>query len=148
MPPLARRFVKSALAFLVFGILIGLHVAAAQYLGAGTLRHGYVVAHTHILLVGFLLSLIMGVALWMFPRVSGAGRDERDRRMDLVWWLIFLGVVARSAGEIAREYSLAPAWGRLAFGASCAEALGIVLFCISIWPRIRSPREGLAKVAR
>jgi hypothetical protein len=29
---------------------------------------GFITAHVHLLLVGFMLMIVMGVATWMFPR--------------------------------------------------------------------------------
>ncbi len=33
------------------------------------LHYQIITAHVHLLLVGFILMMIMGVALWMFPRL-------------------------------------------------------------------------------
>lgn len=141
MPPLVRRYVKTSFAFLILGLLTGLHVSAVEYLGWGPMRQGYVPAHAHILLVGFLLMLILGVALWMFPKPAEGDPRWRPRRFELVYWLLVLGVIGRSAGEIVREYSLARSWSVLVFVASSVETLAVVVFVVSLWPRIRSPRE-------
>jgi hypothetical protein len=57
---LDRRFLIWALGYAAVGMSLGLYMAASQ-------NHGELVAHTHILLVGFVLSLIYGIIhkLWL-----------------------------------------------------------------------------------
>lgn len=146
MPPLVRRYIKTAIVYLVFGLLLGLHIGAAEYCGWGSLRQPYVVAHTHVLLLGFLLMLIMGVALWMFPQPAGHDRRAQDPRAEFAWWLVTVGVCARTLGEITSAYWMSHALGVAIFWASACEALGVIVFFVNLWPRIRSPREELARL--
>lgn len=147
MPPLVRRYLKTSFCFLVFGLLTGLHVSAAEYMGWGVIRQGYVPAHAHLILVGFLLMLILGVALWMFPKPAEGDVRWKPGRFEFVYWMLVLGVLGRTTGEIVREYSTNRAWGALVFGASSLETLGVIVFVVSLWPRIRSPREDVARNA-
>ena len=57
---LDRRFLIWALGYAAVGMSLGLYMAASQ-------NHGELVTHTHILLVGFVLSLIYGIIhkLWL-----------------------------------------------------------------------------------
>ncbi|MCK6445484.1 MAG: cbb3-type cytochrome c oxidase subunit I [Planctomycetes bacterium] len=148
MPPLVRRYIKTAFAFLVLGLLTGLHISAVQYLGFGVMRQGYIPAHAHMILVGFLLMVIMGVALWMFPKPAEGDPRWKPARFELVYWLIVVGVIGRSTGEIVREYSLAHGWNVLVFGASCLEVLAVIVFVVGMLPRIRSPREDYSKLTQ
>lgn len=70
MPALSRWCVRCALIYLVVGMGVGSWLLIEQANGhaPGTT---WPVLHAHLLLVGFLLLLIMGVAHWMFPRVHG-----------------------------------------------------------------------------
>ncbi|MBI5433685.1 MAG: hypothetical protein HZA52_12715 [Planctomycetes bacterium] len=145
MPPLVRRYIKTSFAFLILGLLTGLHVSAVEYMGWGPMRQGYIPAHAHMILVGFLLMLILGVALWMFPKAAEGDPRWKPWRFELVYWLFVVGVVGRSTGEIVREYSLARGWSVLVFVASCVEVLAVFVWVISMLPRIRSPREELQK---
>jgi hypothetical protein len=100
-PPLARRYLRASVAFLVYGMLLGLHISAALHLGWGMFRGGYVAAHTHVLLIGFVAMLFAGLALWRFP-------DAKAGRWSWVptaaWWLLVLTVLGRSTGEILTGY--------------------------------------------
>jgi heme/copper-type cytochrome/quinol oxidase subunit 1 len=145
VPAIARRYLKTAIVFLIYGMLVGLHVGAAEYAGWGTLRQPYIVAHTHILMLGFLLMLIMGVAQWMFPRpAEGDGRHKPGLAL-LAWWMLTIGVVVRSTGEIVSSYVASHALGVTIFLAACLEVLAVIVFFVNLWPRIRSPREELAR---
>jgi len=57
---LDRRFLIWALGYAAVGISLGLYMAASQ-------NHGELVTHAHILLVGFVLSLVYGIIhkLWL-----------------------------------------------------------------------------------
>ena len=70
MPPIPRRaryFLKTAIWFLVLGVLTGLHMSSAKHLDAGGMHWPYVVAHTHLILIGFFLMGTMGSAIWLLP---------------------------------------------------------------------------------
>jgi hypothetical protein len=57
---LDRKFMLCALAYIVFGMCVGIYMAASK-------NHGEFVAHAHILLVGFVVSFIYGLIhkLWI-----------------------------------------------------------------------------------
>lgn len=57
---LDRRFLLWALGYAAVGISLGLYMAASQ-------NHGELVTHAHILLIGFVLSLVYGIIhkLWL-----------------------------------------------------------------------------------
>jgi hypothetical protein len=55
----------------------------------------------HLLLVGFLLMVVFGVATWMFPRPA---RDDPRYRPWLAWlvyWLLTASTVVRFVGELS-----------------------------------------------
>jgi membrane protein DedA with SNARE-associated domain len=57
---LDRRFLLWALGYATIGIALGIYMAASQ-------NHGEFVTHAHILLIGFVLSLVYGIIhkLWL-----------------------------------------------------------------------------------
>lgn len=147
MPAITRRYLKTAIVFLIYGLLVGLHIGAAEYAGWGTLRPPYIVAHTHLLMIGFLLMLIMGVAQWMFPKPAEGDARHKPERALLAWWMLTIGVLVRSTCELASAYVVSHALGVVTFLAACLEVLAVVVFFVNLWPRIRSPREELARSA-
>ena len=67
MPPLVRRFLKTAIVFLLVGIVLGLYMPARRDLAGIWATPWWTSAHTHAILVGFVMMMIAGVALCMFP---------------------------------------------------------------------------------
>lgn len=68
MSPLSRRFLATAAAFLGGGLALGLWLLIGRELRGIWPSPLLVSAHTHLLVVGTILSTILGTALWLFPR--------------------------------------------------------------------------------
>lgn len=68
MPPLIRRYIKTSFAFLIAGLILGGYLTIGQFLLGAWPPRLVITAHVHLLLVGFMLMMVMGVATWMFPR--------------------------------------------------------------------------------
>ena len=49
-----RKFVLTGLGYAILGLLLGIYMAASK-------NHGQLVAHAHIILVGFVVSFVYGV---------------------------------------------------------------------------------------
>ena len=137
MHTLVRRFIKTAIAFLSLGLAIGVWMIARREL-FGIFPPAYVVsAHTHALFVGFVMELILGVALWLFPRPAKDDRHYSVRAVEAAYWLLTVGTAGRVAGELGHPWLDSPAlrWTVLACG--LGQAIGILLFFYTMWTRIR-----------
>src|SRR4030095_9619679 len=75
--PAVRRYVKTSFVFLVAGLLIGVYMITAQFVLDAYPPRLFTTAHAHLLLVGFMLMMVMGVATWMFPRPARAETRSR-----------------------------------------------------------------------
>jgi hypothetical protein len=137
VPPLSRWCVRAALLYLVGGMAMGAWMLVVEA------RRGYPpgapwpTLHAHLLLVGFLLMLVIGVAFWMFPRVRGQ-RGGRD-----VGWAAFAlingGLLLRLLAEPLADSGRGPAGWRVVLGiAAVLPALGGLAFAAAIWPRVRA----------
>jgi hypothetical protein len=134
---LVRRFLKTAILFLVLGLAIGIWMMARRELGTGAPSAYVVSAHTHAILVGFVMMMILGVALWMFPRPARGDTQYRPAAAEAAYWLLTIGTLARVIGELARTGSDAAwlRWGVLAAGT--AQVGGLLVFFHTMWSRIR-----------
>ncbi len=96
-------------------------------------------AHTHAILVGFVMLLIQGVALWLFPRPDKEDTRYNPRLAEAAFWLVAGGTAARVADELARATTgSGAAWLRWTIVlASAAQAAGLVLYFHTMWSRIR-----------
>lgn len=137
MHSLIRRFLKTAVSFLGVGLALGAWMLVRRELG-GIGASTYVVsAHTHAILVGFVMLMILGVALWLFPRPDKSDTRYQPRVAEAAYWLITTGTAARVIGELARV-SYQGTWLRWTVVLSgLAQIAGIGLFFHTMWSRIR-----------
>jgi cbb3-type cytochrome oxidase subunit 1 len=134
---LVRRYLKTAILFLATGLLIGGWMIIQREL-IRTYPSPYIVsAHTHAILVGFVMMMILGVALWLFPRPDKSDERYQPRVADVAYWLLAIGTATRIAGELSRIAitSLPLRW--IVVLASFAQIAGIGLFFYTMWSRIR-----------
>lgn len=137
MSPLVRRFLKTGVAFLVTGLVLGSWLLVAREFGLAPpprLRS----AHTHALLVGFVMMMITGVALWMFPRAPSDDARYRPALAEAAWWCLALGTAVRVALEVVLDADAAPVARVVLVSAGFAQVAGLILFFWTMWPRIRA----------
>ena len=137
MYTLVRRYLKTAVAFLLVGLALGGWMIARREL-AGVYPTTYLIsAHTHAIFVGFVMLMIMGVALWLFPRPEKGDERYQPRLAEAAYWLATGGTAARVLGELLRP-GIDAAWLRWGVVlAGLAQSLGIALFFHTMWSRIR-----------
>jgi cbb3-type cytochrome oxidase subunit 1 len=140
VPPLVRRYIKTSFLFLVAGLLIGGYILVAEFAVGRYPSRLFITAHVHLLLVGFMLMIVMGVATWMFPR---PGRDDaryRPALAEAVYWIMTLGTALRAISEVAAGVAEDGALLRtvIVVGGS-AQLDGALLFVANMWWRVRMP---------
>jgi heme/copper-type cytochrome/quinol oxidase subunit 1 len=137
MHSLVRRFLKTAITFLVIGLLLGLWMMVERELGGHVSGPYAVSAHTHAILVGFVMMMILGVALWLFPRPSKDDARYTPRAAEGAYWLVTVGTAARVIGELVRPNVQARWLGIAIVIAGACQVVGIALFFYTMWSRIR-----------
>jgi hypothetical protein len=137
--PLVRRYIKTSFVFLVLGLALGAYLIVAQF-GVGAYPPRLVVtAHVHLLLVGFMLMIVMGVATWMFPRPSREDTRYRPELAEAVYWVMTLSTSLRAATEMLLAYTGRPALGWLIAVGGLGQVAGAMLFVANMWVRVRMP---------
>jgi heme/copper-type cytochrome/quinol oxidase subunit 1 len=134
---LVRRFIKTAVVFLAVGLLIGAWMLVRRELLGRHPTPFETSAHTHALLVGFVMNMILGVALWLFPRPDKTDARYSPRTAEAAYWLLTLSTAGRVVGELLRPRvdDLALRWAVVVFG--LGQAVGMLLFFHTMWTRIR-----------
>jgi predicted membrane channel-forming protein YqfA (hemolysin III family) len=139
MPPLVRRYVKTSFVFLMAGLALGAYIVVAQFLAGSYPPRLFVTAHAHLLLVGFMLMIVMGVATWMFPRPARDDARYRPELAEAVYWVMTASTAARAIAEVLTALTGAPA-GRVVIAvAGVAQLAGAILFVVNMWWRVRMP---------
>jgi heme/copper-type cytochrome/quinol oxidase subunit 1 len=137
MHTLVRRFIKTAIGFLAAGLVIGGWMVARRELAASHPSPYITSAHTHAIFVGFVMMMIMGVALWLFPRPDKEDVRYSPRAVTASYWCISIGTAGRVLGELIRPVNSAwwLRWAVVAF--SLMQIVGILAFFHTMWSRIR-----------
>ena len=137
MHTLVRRFIKTAIAFLFLGLALGMWMLIRRELGADW-PHPYLVsAHAHAVLVGFVMFLILGVALWLFPRPAKDDTRYRPGRIQAAYWILLIATGSRFVAEASRAWLDAPALGWIVVLGGVGQIAGLALYFWSMWGRIR-----------
>ena len=138
MHSLVRRFIKTGIAFLAVGLAIGVVIVVRRELRGAWPDPYWVSAHTHAILVGFVMMMILGVALWLFPRPEKGDTRYAPQRAELAYWALAAGTAIRIAGELGRAASGA-GWLRwMVVLASLAQVVGVAVFFFTMWSRVRA----------
>jgi heme/copper-type cytochrome/quinol oxidase subunit 1 len=137
VPPLVRRYLRTAIAFLAVGLVIGAWMLAAREFGLA-LPARILSVHTHLLLVGFVMFMISGVALWMFPRAAKDDARYRPGLAEWAYWLLLAGTAVRAALELVAPAGAALPVRVVIVAGGLAQVAGLLLFFVMMLPRIRS----------
>ena len=137
MYSLVRRYIKTAISFLFVGLSIGGWMIARRELWHRYPSPYETSAHTHAIFVGFVMMMILGVALWLFPRPDKEDRRYRPAIAEAAYWLLVVGTATRVIGELLRGSTDALAL-RIAIVASGAlQIAAFALYFHTMWSRIR-----------
>jgi heme/copper-type cytochrome/quinol oxidase subunit 1 len=138
MHSLVRRYIKTAIAFLLTGLATGLWMIVKRELWNVAPTPLQISAHTHVILVGFVMTMILGVALWLFPRPDKSDTRYQPILAGTAYWLLTLGTATRFIAELSRGSMQGPAIRWLVVLSSAAQVLALVVFFYTMWSRIRA----------
>jgi cbb3-type cytochrome oxidase subunit 1 len=137
MSPLVRRFLRTAIAFLAVGLALGGWMLIAREFGMRSPARA-ASAHTHLLLVGFVMMMICGVALWMFPRPAKEDATYKPVRAEWAYWCLAVGTLVRAVLELLASVDAGLVVHALIAGAGLLQVTGLLIFFWTMLPRIRS----------
>ena len=137
MYSLVRRYIKTGIVFLALGVALGVYM-----LWAREIRHRWpdpylVSAHAHAVLVGFVMFLILGVALWLFPRAEKGDERYRPGRAEAAYWILATSTAVRFVSEASQAWSRAGWLGWVVLLGGVGQAVGLGVYFWTMWTRIR-----------
>lgn len=138
MPFISKLFIRTGLAYLVASLALG----GARWLSfAGVDLGGWAgggPAHLHLFMYGWVMQVIIGVAIWLFPVA------DRDRPRGRPWlnWTAYVGINVGLVGRYFAESAVtaaepALAWRLTLLGAAVFQTVGGLAFVVNIWPRVK-----------
>lgn len=139
MTPLVRRYIKTSFVFLLSGLVLGGYIVVAQFVLDAYPPRLLTTAHAHLLLVGFMLMMVMGVATWMFPRPARDDTRYRPELAEAAYWLMTVATALRALAEVIVGLTgvLGLRW-LIALG-GIGQLAGAGLFVLNMWWRVRMP---------
>ena len=140
MSPLVQRYLRTAITFLLIGLGLGAWMLIRRELGGEYPGPRLVSAHTHVILVGFVMMMILGVALWMFPRPDRDDVRYRPALAQAAYWLLTASTATRFLSEVSSPSAPGPLHRWLTVVAGLGQVVGLGVFFYNLLPRIRSTR--------
>ncbi len=139
MPPLIRRYIKTGFAFLLLGMALGAYATFQVNVRGRGVPWPLITAHVHLVLVGFMLMLVFGVASWMFPRPARDDARYRPWLAEVVYWVLTVSTAARTVGELASAVAGVRGGSWLAAVGGFGQLGAALLFVVNMWVRVRMP---------
>lgn len=131
-------FVRSSLLYLLYTALTG----TAFYIWPSLVAY-LKTTHVHAGLVGFFLSMVMGVAFWMMPR---PGQIRQDRLEGTAYFLLNAGLLLRLVAEPWLLYSGNLALKPVLVVSGLLQASAIAVFAYAMSQRVLT-KERLFELA-
>lgn len=134
MPLSTRLFIKSGILYLIAGIILSF-ISEIPDLGLSPLL---LPVYWHMIVVGWITQIIIGVSYWMFPRATKGKRNTDSKIILAVFITLNAGLLLRF---IAEPFIPLISNNELIFWSivisSILQLTAIILFIMEIWPRVR-----------
>ncbi len=137
MYTLVRRFIKTGIVFLALGLGMGVWLMVQRDLLGRWPDPHLVSAHVHAVLVGFVMFLILGVALWLFPRAAKGDTRYTPGRAAASYWILVTATGLRVVTESARAWLSWPWLGWAIVIGGVGQMVGLLFYFWTMWTRIR-----------
>jgi len=141
MPPIARAFVKAAFLYFVAAFALGALMALDPWLSLGRWLRTVYLSQLHLLVVGWISQLAIGVAYWIFPRFRKEQKPEPRGSATLaggVFICLNAGLLLRFLFEPLHLMGGQSWLAALVALSGVLQALAALGFGWLIWGRIRS----------
>jgi len=134
MPPITRWFIKAGIFWFITGIILAF-LAELPVHSAGALL---LPVYWHMLVIGWITQVIIGVSIWMFPRKKRDRLKEQSKITVASFLLLNSGLVLRFLSEPFIPMFQGDSLITLSvIVSSLLQILGILLYIAEIWPRLQ-----------
>jgi len=137
MISISRYFIKTSI--LCFGL--GMSCGIWQY---GHYAFGWeapdtiTMAHSHVILIGGMVNMIIGVAVWLFPRSKKGYRFYDPKIIWITYLILTLSTITRFCVELLAGITLNHSWLIIGFWTSVLQMTVLAIIFFQLWDRVRS----------
>ena len=140
MPRMSMWLIRAALLQFLAGATIGAAYLCFKAEGWFAWSVSHLPVHVEVMLVGWMVQLVMGVAYWILPRPAAEPRDAHEPVMWAVFGLLNGGVLVAALGGDPAFAAWAGLLGRV------LEVAAAALFALHAWNRQRPYRAQARRV--
>ena len=134
-----RWMLRASVFWILSATLLGLAMLLAYRIESWAGIQAWRTVHVHALLVGGIIQVIMGVALWMFPRPPQSRGWPTDTQGWTLFALINTGTVLRTLS--GPHLQTQGAWFWIGAGGAVLQVVAFLFFGYLIAPRIRGAAQ-------
>lgn len=138
MPTTSRWFIKAGVIYFVLGITL----VFLDEIPLMSSKLSLLPIYWHMLVMGWITQLIIGVSVWMFPRKH---RDKKRRESILVWatfWTLNIGLILRFLSEPLIPLLKDSKVIQISIVVSALlQWIAVILYTIEIWPRLQNRKK-------
>lgn len=132
MPLLSAYFIRTGLIYLALGFTLGGLMLFNKGVPVMPAFWSLLPAHIELLLIGWTIQLILGVAFWILPRFSRAPARGKEELAWVSYLMINTGIWVEILSPLSQNLAWLPLLGRL------LEAGAALVFALYAWPRIKA----------
>lgn len=138
MPTFVRYYIKTALAFFLLSLLLGVLLIGQPVLGLPAFLASSFATYLHLFVVGWITQLIFGVSIWMFPSPDHGGRYGNESVVWAIYWTLNIGLLLRFVGEPGKRIAqTAVIFNWILVGSALLQWVSGVLYAYHIWGRVK-----------
>lgn len=135
MPRITRLFIKAGIIYFLLGIVLAF-IAELPAVSTGVLL---LPVYWHMIVIGWITQIIMGVSIWMFPRKQRGKRKEETFAANAAFWCLNVGLLLRFFTEPFLPFFYNDMWiVSVIIVSSVLQVAAIGFFIAEIWPRVRA----------
>ncbi len=142
MPPLTRWHIKSAFIYLAAAMLLGIGLAMGAVVQIPNWLSYLSPSFFHLIMVGWVTQMIIGVIFWMFPIVTRAKPRGNEKFGWATYIFLNVGLIMRVLCEPLNAMNPLGIWGWGLVVSALLQWVAAVLFVYNSWPRVKERYRG------
>ena len=136
MTKTSRYFIKTSFLCFGLGMMSGIW-QYGHYVYDWAASDTLIMAHTHIILIGGVMNMIIGVATWFFPRSKKGYRFYNPQFMWSLYWVLSFATIGRFVVEILAGYQQNRELLIIGFWTSVLQMTVLAIIFLQLWDRVR-----------